>query len=187
MFDLHNRIDSIRASVIGLVLIIACTILGLIWVSIGVYAFLTLKLGPVWGPVALGGVLFLPMVIWAIVQAATPKDKRSKAQRAYDNAFAASSVGSISRMIESMSAHSPFLATAVAVAGGFLATRFPQFLAMFAELVTAWGDELVRHKARKAQMEAERAADFERRGGSAPPPPDVEPRRRGKKQPADMY
>ena len=186
MFDLHNRIESIRASVIGLVLMVACAILGIVWISVGVYAFLVLKLGPVWGPAALGGVLFLPIVIWAIVQALWPKDKRSKAQRAYDAAFAASSVGSISRMIEAMSAHSPFLATGVAVAGGFLATRFPQFLAMFAELVTAWGDELTRHKARKAQMETEREADYERRGAPKPPP-DVEPRRRGKKSPADMY
>lgn len=185
MFDLHNRIDSIRASVIGLVLMIACTILGFIWISVGLYAFLTLKLGPVWGPVALGAALFVPILVWSLAQALMPKDKRSKAQKAYDAAFAASSVGSISRMIESMSSHSPFLATAVAVAGGFLATRFPQFLAMFTELVTAWGDELVRHKARKAQAEDERAAEYERRGAPQPPP-DVEPRRRGKKA-ADIY
>ena len=186
MFDLHNRIDSIRASLIGLVLIVACTILGLIWISVGLYSFLTLKLGTIWGPVLLGALLFLPILIWALAQALMPKDKRSKAQRAYDAAFAGSSVGSISRMIESMSQHSPFAATAVAVIGGFLATRFPQFLSMFAELVAAWGEELTRHKARKAQMEADRAADYERRGNQ-PPPPDVEPRRRGKKSPADIY
>ena len=184
MFDIHNRIDSIRASVIGLVLIVACTILGLIWISVGLYSFLSLKLGAVWGPVALGGVLFLPMLIWLVIQAVSPRDKRSKQQRAFEAAFANSSVGSISRMIESMSAHSPFLATGVAVIGGFLASRFPQFLAMFAELVTAYGDEMVRYKARRAERKAEDEAEMARRGAPQPPP-DVEPRRRGKK-PADM-
>ncbi len=185
MFNLNHRIDSIRASLIGIVLILACTILGFIWVSVGLYAFLTQQLGPIWGPVALGGLLFLPIVIWSLIQAVAPRDKRSKQQRAYDAAFANSSVGSISRMIEAMAGHSPFLAAAAAVVGGFLATRFPQFLSMFAELVTAYGDELVRHKARKAEARAEMAAEYERRGAPQPPP-DVEPRRRGKK-PADTY
>ncbi len=184
MFDLHQRFDSLRASLIGLVLILACTILGIIWLTIGVYAFLTLKLGPVWGPVALGGILFVPMVIFLFFQVFRRKGK-SKQQMAYEAAFANSSVGSISRMVEAMSPHSPFLATAVAVAGGFLAARFPQFLSMFAEVVTALGDELVRHKARRSQAAAERDADYERRGAPKPPP-DVEPRRRGKKQ-ADIY
>lgn len=187
MFNFSHRIAEIKASVIWLVLILASTILGLIWVSVGLYSFLSKLWGPLWGPLALGGAFLLPIAIWGVIKALQPRGK-SKQQLAYEAAFANSSVGAISRMIESLSGHSPFLATAVAVIGGFLATRFPQFLAVFSELVTAYGDELARRGKRRANEKAQAAADMETRG-QPQPPPDVEPivKRRGKKATEDIY
>jgi hypothetical protein len=189
MFNFSHQIDSIKSSLIGFVLVLATAIMGLVWISIGIYAFAVKFFGPEWGPVALGVLSLVPLAIYIGVKAMKKQDKRSKQQRAYDAAFAASPVGSLSQMIETMSQHSPLLAAVVAVLGGFLASRFPQFLSMFAELVNAYSQELTRHKARKAEERTRRAYDDERRGGANPPPPDVEPvsRRRGKKQTADMY
>ncbi len=181
MFNVSDKIESFKSSLIGVVLVLACTVLGLIWISIGIYSFFVAKLGLVWGPILLGGLLFLPILIYGLFKLLTNKDKRSKQQRMFDAAFASSSVGSISRMIETMATHSPLLAAVVAAAGGFLASRFPQFLSMFAELVSAFGDELDRRNARRAEDKARKAEEDER-SGAPRPPPDVEPtRRRGKK------
>ena len=187
MFNFSHQIDSIKAMVVGLTLVLATAIIGLIWISFGIYNAAVATLGSIWGPIVLGGAFLLPLIIYIIVKAVNPKDKRSKQQRLYDEAFANTSVGSISRMIETMSAHSPFMAAIVAVVGGFVATRFPQFLQIFSELVTAYGDELKRHKVRKAEDNLRKAQDDERRSAT-PPPPDVEPvaKRRGKAK-ADMY
>ncbi len=187
MFNFSHQIDSIKAMIVGLTLILATAIIGLIWISFGIYNAAVATLGSIWGPVALGGVFLLPLIIYIIVKVLNPKDKRSKQQRMYDTAFANTSVGSISRMIETMSMHSPFMAAIVAVLGGFIASRFPQFLQIFSELVTAYGDELSRHKVRKAEDQVKRAHEADRRG-TTPPPPDVEPvaKRRGKAK-VDMY
>lgn len=187
MFNFSHQIDSLKATIIGLTLILATAIIGLIWLSIGLYAFAVDLVGHLWGPIVLGALCFLPLLIYIAVRLLNPKDKRSKQQRMYDAAFANTSVGSISRMIETMSAHSPFVAAIVAVVGGFVASRFPQFLQIFSELVTAYGDELARHKVRKAEDNVRKAREEEHRG-STPPPPDVEPvsKRRGKAK-ADVY
>lgn len=187
MFNFGHKFDEIKSSVIGFVLMLACAIIGLIWISISLNMVLISYLGPQWGPAVLGLLFLLPVVIYGVVRLLAPKDKRTRQQKMFDAAFANTSVGSISRMIEAMSPHSPLLAAAVATVGGFVATRFPQFLSMFAELISALGDELSRHKARKADDATRRAAAYED-SGVAPPPPDVEPapRRRGKAK-VDSY
>ncbi|MBW8880167.1 MAG: hypothetical protein JF615_01735 [Asticcacaulis sp.] len=144
-------------------LMLACTILGIIWLSVSLYNYLTVQFGPIAGPAICGAVLFIPIIIYGILKVTHHKDKRSKKERMFDEAFANSSVGSLSRMIETMSAHSPFAAAAVAIIGGFLASRFPQFLSIFAELVHGLGDELDRRRVR-------RAAPRRRRPTSSPPP-----------------
>lgn len=189
MFNFSQQFEAIKASVVGVSLIIACTVLGFIWISIGLYAFAVKLLGTTWGPIALGVLFLLPILVVAVRSVVAPKDRRSNAQKAYDAAFANSSVGSIAKMIETMSAHSPLLAAVVAVAGGFLASRFPQFLAIFAELVTAFGDELSRNKKRKAEDAVRKAAAYEA-SGTQPPPPDFAPvskRRRKSKGDEDIY
>ena len=185
MFNVSHKIESIKTSLIGFVLMLACTILGIIWLSVSLYNFLTIKFGLIAGPAICGAVLFLPIIAYGIIKATHHKDKRSKKERMFDEAFANSSVGSLSRMIETMSKHSPFAAAAVAIVGGFLASRFPQFLGMFAELVEAAGDELDRRRVHKAEEKVRKAEEAR---GATPPPPDVEPRaRRRSRAKADIY
>ncbi len=74
----------------------------------------------------------------------------------------------------------------MAAVAGFVATRFPQFMSMFAELVTALGDELSRRKTQKSEDRARATAEMERRGAPQPPP-DVEPVAKRRKAKADIY
>lgn len=187
MFNISHQIEALKQSLIGYILMLAAAIIGLIWISFGIYSWATSLLGPIWGPLAIGAAFMLPVIIYLVVKMVSPDDKRSRHQKMFDEAFASSPVGALSKMIETMSPHSPFLAAITAVAGGFVATRFPQFLSIMAELVSALGDELSRWNSRKAEKEERKAADDERRGRT-PPPPDVEPvSRRRSKAKADMY
>ncbi len=187
MFNFGQKFDEIKSSVIGFVLMLACAIIGLIWISVSLYSVLSAAMGPQWGPAVLGLIFLLPIVVYGIVRLVAPKDKRSRQQRMFDEAFANSPIGSISRMVEAMSPHSPLLAAVVATIGGFVATRFPQFLSMFSELIGALGDELTRRNARKAEDSVRRAEAYEQ-SGNTPPPPDVEPApKRRSKAKVDTY
>lgn len=196
MFNLTQYIDTLKQSLTGYLIMLSAAVIGLIWISFGIYNFAVAVIGPIWGPIAIGAAFMLPVLVYVVVKKLAPEDKRSKQQRMFDQAFAASPVGALSQMIEKMSAHSPFLGAITAIIGGFVAARFPQFLSITAELVAAGSDELTRWNSAKQERAAQRAADdvrkaaeYERRG-SPPPPPDIEPvvKRRGKaKQTADIY
>lgn len=179
MFNFSNQIDSIKSSLIGYILMLASTIIGLIWVSISLYSIAVRTFGPGWGPALVGLAFLLPIGIYYLIKVATPKDKRTKQQRLLDEAYAASPAGALSRMIDTMSSHSVFLGTITAILGGFVAARFPQYLTILAELVAAGSEELKRRKTDKKPVT--RRAD--KNDGTPPPPPDVEPviRRRRKK------
>ena len=182
-----KEINSIKSSLIGLVLILATAIIGLGWIGFGLYSLFVLYLGTVLGPIALGGLFLLPIIIFFIVKA-LPHNAAKRRQQAYNEAFANSTVGAISRMVDAMSGHSPAAAAIVAILGGFLASRFPQFLPMLAEVVSALGDELSRRRERKAEKaektERETRASYDR---AAPPPPDVEPIVKRRKRAAGEY
>ncbi len=184
-----KEINSIKSSLIGLVLILATAIIGLGWIGFGLYSLFVVYFGIIWGPIALGGLFLLPIIIFFAAKA-LPHNTAKRRQQAYNDAFANSTVGAISRMVDSMSGHSPVAATVVAILGGFLASRFPQFLPMLAEVVGALGDELVRRRERKAEK-AEKAArdgyNARERAADAPPPPDVEPIVKRRKRAAGEY
>jgi hypothetical protein len=152
MFNFTRQLKELRSSIIGLVLLLATAVIGLIWLSIGLYSALTAWIGPVWAPLALGGICFLPLVVFWIVHLFADKDhdEERTVQAAYNSAYADSSVMSISRIIESLSGKSPFLATAAAIIAGFLATRFPALLTIFAQIVQAYAEDAQRRAAQKA-------------------------------------
>jgi len=187
MFNFTHQLEALKSSIIAIVLILACTILGLIWISIALYSLLVIVAGPLWGPLVLGLVFLLPIAVYAIIKA-LPANQKKKKQSAFEAAFANSTVGSISLLIESLSGTSPILATVAAVIAGFMATRFPQFLPLLSQLVTAVAQEMQLRSTRKAEANKTKTKAEADRGAAAPPPPDVEPatRRRGKKT-ADMY
>ncbi len=169
-----KEINSIKSSLIGLVLILATAIIGLGWIGFGLYSLFVLYLGTVIGPIALGALFLLPILIFFGLKA-LPQNAAKRRQQAYNEAFANSTVGAISRMVDSMSGHSPAAAAIVAVLGGVLASRFPQFLPILAEMVGALGDELSRRRERKAEKAAREGNATYERAAKAPPPPDVEP------------
>lgn len=178
MFNLSSQIDAIKSSMIGYILMMASAIIGLIWVSISIYSMSVRIFGPAWGPALVGLLFLLPIVVYFLSKLLAPnKDSRSRQQRLLDEAYAASPAGALSRMIETMSAHSVFMGTVTAIVGGFIAARFPQYLTILAELVSAGSEELKRQKVKKPAPRRSVSND------GPPPPPDVEPviRRRRKK------
>ena len=106
MFNFSNQLESLKSSIIGLVLLLASAIIGLIWVSIGLYSLAVKLLGDLWGPLALGGIFLLPIVIYLIIKA-LPHNREKRRQSLIDEAFSKSTVGSISNLIDSLSATSP--------------------------------------------------------------------------------
>jgi hypothetical protein len=181
MFNFSSQLENLKSSIIGLVLLLASAIIGLIWVSIGIYSLAVKLLGDLWGPLALGGIFLLPIVIYLIIKA-LPHNKEKRRQSLIDEAFSRSTVGSISNLIDNLSGVSPVLATVAAIVAGFMATRFPQYLPMFSQIVSSLGEEFKLHKVRRAESKVRKArAEYERTAN--PTPPDVEPvvRRRRKK------
>lgn len=181
MFNFSNQLENLKSSIVGLVLLLASAIIGLIWISIGIFSLAVKLLGDLWGPLALGGLFLLPIVIYLGVKA-LPQNKEKRRQSLIDEAFSKSTVGSISNLIDSLSGTSPILATVAAIVAGFMATRFPQYLPMFSQIVSALGEEFKMHKVRRAESKVRKArAEYER--SASPTPPDVEPvvKRRRKK------
>lgn len=156
MFNFSRQLKELRSSIIGLVLLVATAIIGLIWLSIGLYSALSAWIGPIWAPLALGVLCFVPLGIFAIIRifAAREEDEERAVQAAYNSAYADSSVASISRIVESLSGRSPFLATAAAIIAGILATRFPALLSIFTQIVQAYADDAQRRANEKAAREA---------------------------------
>ena len=181
MFNFSSQIENLKSSIISLVLLLASAIIGLIWVSIGLYSLAVKLLGELWGPLALGGLFLLPIIIYLIIKA-MPHNKEKRRQSLVDEAFSKSTVGSISNLIDNLSGVSPVLATMAAIVAGFMATRFPQYLPMFSQIVSSLGEEFKLHKVRRAESKVRKArAEYER--SANPSPPDVEPvvKRRRKK------
>ena len=181
MFNFSNQLENLKSSLIGLILLLASAIIGLIWVSIGLYSLAVKLLGDLWGPLALGGIFLLPIIIYLVIKS-LPHNKEKKRQSLIDEAFSRSTVGSISNLIDNLSGVSPVLATVAAIVAGFMATRFPQYLPMFSQIVSSLGEEFKLHKVRRAESKVRKArAEYER--SANPSPPDVEPvvKRRRKK------
>lgn len=149
MFNFLPSLREIRSLVIGIGLILASAVIGLIWVSIGLYALLTTLIGPVWGPFVLGVIGFVPLMVLILHQLMTPAH-RQVPPTAQGFAAIDGSVGHIARIIDALSERSVFLGAVAAVVAGFLATRFPAFLSLFAQMVTAYAEDMKRNDAKKA-------------------------------------
>lgn len=149
MFNLSEQLSDLRDSLITLALVVAAAVIGLGWASIGLFNALKLWLGPVWGPVALGAGMIVPLIIYVIVKHLTKQEKRR--QQAFMNqraqaAYAQSSVVHISRIIDALKGQSPIIASVAAVVAGILATRFPSLLSIISEAITAWAEDRARKR-----------------------------------------
>jgi hypothetical protein len=139
MFNFNDHLQGLRSTIIGLVLLLAATVRGFVWISIGLYHWLTLCIGSVWGPIVLGLIYFLPIVIFAFMKAfsrpAIPEP--APASERVDN-----SMLQISGIIENLSGRSPFFVVSAAIIAGFLATRFPALLSVVTQLLTAYAENV---------------------------------------------
>ena len=144
MFNFSDHLQELRSTLVGLVLILAATIIGFVWISIGIYFWLSSMLGGVWGPLVLGLIYFVPIIAFALSKAFA-KPETTKAQQPRDQDL---NLQAFSKTFENLSNRSPIVVIAAAAVAGFLATRFPSFLALFNQLLTASSEAV------KAQSES---------------------------------
>ncbi|HOY24182.1 MAG TPA: hypothetical protein PK002_13600, partial [Cellvibrio sp.] len=69
MFNFNDHLQELRANIVSLVLLLSATVIGFVWISIGIYHWLSACLGAVWGPIVLGLIYFIPIIIFAFIKA----------------------------------------------------------------------------------------------------------------------
>lgn len=153
MFNFNDHLQELRANIVSLVLLLSATIIGFVWISIGIYHWLSACLGTVWGPIVLGLIYFIPIIIFAFIKAfaRTPVPQN---QNRSDQADA--TVLNMSKVFESLSGRSPLLATSAVVIAGVLATRFPTLLSVFTQILAAYAED-VKMRAAKESYKQESA------------------------------
>ena len=144
MFNFSDHLQELRSTLVGLVLILAATIIGFVWLSVGIYFWLSSMLGNIWGPLVLGLIYFIPIIAFALSKAFA-KPETTKAQQPRDQDL---NLQAFSKTFENLSNRSPIVVIAAAAVAGFLATRFPSLLALFNQLLAASSEAV------KAQSES---------------------------------
>jgi len=150
MFNIDNHLKELRSSIVGIGLVIVTAALGLIWISIGLYAFLSARLGPVWGPILLGVFFLLPLLGAAVARLFTAKPALVQPQMMTGQTDDA--ILGIAKLTESLAGQSPFVATSVAVIAGVIAARFPSLLTLFVQLANAWVADMKLRAAQAAEQ-----------------------------------
>lgn len=150
MFNISNQLKELRSSIVGIGLVIVTAALGLVWISIGLYAFLSARLGPVWGPILLGVLFLLPLLGAAVARLFSTKPE--PVQPNMMTAQSDEAMLGIAKLTESLSGQSPMVATSVAVIAGVIAVRFPSLLTLFVQLANAWVADMKLRAARAAEQ-----------------------------------
>ncbi len=145
MFNFNDHLQELRANIMSLVLLLSATIIGFVWISIGIYHWLSTCLGAVWGPIVLGLICFIPIIIFAFIKAfaRTPLPQNRSEQ-------ADATVLNMSKVFESLSGRSPFLVASAAIIAGFLATRFPALLTVFTQILAAYAEDIKTRAAKES-------------------------------------
>jgi hypothetical protein len=149
MFSFAPQIDALKTAALRVVIIGGTTLIGLVWLSVGLFHLLTRSFGPTGAGFALSALFLLPLIAFSLSETFGKKQVNPKHQTAMGQGFDTSPIMAISRIIESLSNRSPILAAAVAVFAGFLATRFPSFLNVFSQIITSFIEDLNRRTAQK--------------------------------------
>ena len=151
MFNFSGQLQELRSTIIGLVLLLGATIIGFVWISIGLYSWLSAQLGSVWGPIVLGLIYFLPITAFAFTKAFIRPVKPPLSSR-HETADLATA--NMTALVENLSGLSPFAVAVAVVVASFLASRFPGLLATFMQLLTAYADD-VKNRAAKVATKPE--------------------------------
>lgn len=148
MFNFSDHLQELRSTLIGSVLILAATVIGFVWISIGLYFWLSTLLGAIWGPIVLGLIFFLPIIIFALVKVLRPPITAAPPRQ--ENADIAAL--NVAKVFENLSGRSPLWVASAAVLAGFLATRFPALLSVFMQLLAVYADD-IKTRATKASAD----------------------------------
>lgn len=160
MFNFSDKFQEFRSNMVGVVLLLGCTIMGSVWIGVGLSRLLSAYLGEIWGPIVLGLLCFVPVVIFALVKAFS-RDSAPAPARVNLGEFGEPSIASMAGLFEKVSGQSPLLGVVAAVAAAFIIKRFPGILPLFAQLLTAYMDDI--------NMRAAKAAAAKNDGAAAPP------------------
>jgi hypothetical protein len=155
MFNFNDRLQELRSTIIGIVLLSGSTIIGFVWISIGIYQWLSACLGAVWGPILLGLIYFLPIVIFAFIKAFVRQPLPVAPARSEPADLAAINA---TKIFENLSGRSPFIVASAAILAGFLATRFPALLTVFMQILAVYADD-VKVRAAKASANQSEQTD----------------------------
>ena len=145
MFD--RQIKTIETSAIILVIILACAVIGLGWIGFGIENLAVQILGAVWGPIALGAIFLVPLALF-LLSHLLPHNRRKRRQQEIDRAFAATSMGNVTKTIELLRGKSPWLAAAAAVIVALVTNFAPPLMPAVAETLSTLEALFEHHKAR---------------------------------------
>ena len=146
MFNINDHLQELRVAIIGLVLMLSSLIIGVVWMSVGFYHGLEQWLGAVWGPIVLGCIFFLPIIIYSLVNT-FGQSKMAAAPMSPSHRPNEDVLSNMASVFEHLKGHSPALVATVAIIAGFLAARFPALLAVFTQVLTAYLEEVKREAA----------------------------------------
>jgi hypothetical protein len=135
MFNLSSQLQELRSTLVGLVLLLAATIIGFVWLGIGLYHWLNASLGPAWGALVLGLIYFIPLILYALSKTfvsapALPATLSSEPLEV--------STLKLAKLFESLSGRSPFLTASAVLVAVFLANRFPGLLRLLLQVLSAY-------------------------------------------------
>ena len=139
MFDLDHRLKDLRASIVGSVFVGATAVMGMVWISLGLYSYLSRELGPVWGPLVLGLICFVPLIWFALAKTFARPAPIPPTQGPLEANLVARLLEH--KMVENAGGTSPLIIALVAVAAGFIASRFPGALATLSQVLAAYSQE----------------------------------------------
>ena len=142
MFDLDHRLKDLRASLVVGVFVGATAVLGMVWISLGLYSYLNRELGPVWGPLVLGMICFVPLIWFALAKTFTRPAPTPPASMPLEANLVASLLEN--KVFDGARGTSPLIIALVAVAAGFIASRFPGALATFSQVLAAYSQGVKR-------------------------------------------
>lgn len=130
-----RQIHDVKKAGAGYALALAGALVGLVWATIWLDRLLTLWLGPVWAPLIIALVFFIPLLVGVVL-----KDKRKADEKpAAAPALLASvddQLSELTKTAEGLVEKAPLVAIALAALAGLLAARFPSALALLVQIVS---------------------------------------------------
>jgi hypothetical protein len=115
----------------GLALILATAVVGLVWLSMAFARAVELYIDPDWGawsaPTIVAAIFLAPLCLFFLVRLFR-RPSKDESHSAVPLTAQPDNISEITRMAEAVAEKSPLTALAIAVLAGFLAARFPSAL-----------------------------------------------------------